>query len=254
MKVRDVRDFLNKLYPFSNSCQWDNCGLLVGDEDKDVKRIGFALDLTSQVLKEAISINADLVITHHPVIFEAEKRFLKGNVAYEAAVNQISVISCHTCYDSAEGGVSDILAERIGLSGVEVLETQEKPCCVRVGKICKTAPEKLAKNVSEALKANVRFVNGGSDIETVAVCGGAGGDFIKEVYSYGADAYVTGDIDHHEFLLAEELGITLVAAGHFETENICVAKLLSDVSAAFPESECILLHQKNPVTYISAEE
>lgn len=254
MKVREIKEYLNELYPFNNKCEWDNCGLLIGDEESTVSKIGFALDLTRETLDDAILKGVNLIVTHHPVIFHAQKNFLSGNTAYDAAVKGISVISCHTCYDSAQGGVSEILAQTVGLSDIKVLETEEKPYCVRTGRIAEVSVVDFAKSVSKALHTTVRYVKGDKAIKSVAVCGGAGGDFIPEVISSGAQAYVTGDISHHEFLLAQGKGLTLIAAGHFETEVISMLPMLKKVASEFPDTECILLKQHNPVTFVSAEE
>lgn len=254
MKIKEIKNYLDELYPFENKCEWDNCGLLTGNEENEVKKIGFALDLTPEVLKDAENNGVNLIVTHHPVIFTAQKSFLSGNIAYEAAVKGMSVICCHTCYDSANGGVSDILAEKIGLSSVKILETEEKPFCVRIGETVKTTPELFAKNVAKSLGTTVRFSCGSRDIERVAVCSGSGGDFVEESVLYGADAFVTGDMSHHQFLLAEEKGITLIAAGHFETENIAIKPLMDKVKTKFSDIECILLCQHNPVKFISPEE
>lgn len=253
MKVREIKDYLNSLYPFSNKCEWDNCGLLVGDENDEVKKIGFTLDLTSEAISQAVKENVNLIITHHPVIFHSQKTFLSGNIAYEAAIKGVSVISCHTCYDSAKGGVSEILAETIGLTDIETVETEEKPFCVRKGKINAVSSSELAQIVSSKLGTTVRLILSDKEITTVAVCGGAGGDFIEEVFHSGAQAYVTGDISHHEALLAAELGLTLIAAGHFETEVISMQPMLEKVQAAFERVECIMLRQNNPITFVSAE-
>ncbi len=254
MKVKEVKEYLDGLYPFSNKCEWDNCGLLIGDGENEVTSIGFALDLTRVSLKDAEEQNINLIITHHPVIFSPQKSFLSGNIAYEAAVRGISVISCHTCYDSADGGVSDILAEKIGLKNIKVLETEEKPFCVRTGEISPVSPEAFAFSVSSALSAFVRFTRGNRDIKKVAVCGGGGGDFMEEVILSGADAYVTGDISHHQFLTAAENGLTLIAAGHYETENISMLPLRNKVSEKFPKVKCVMLFSENPVSFIMPEE
>lgn len=254
MKVREIKNYLNKLLDFNNCCEWDNCGLLVGDDDAEIKKAGFVLDLTKESLDDAKARGVNLIITHHPVIFHAQKTFTKGNIAYEAAAAGISVISCHTCYDSAENGVSEILAEKLGLSDIKIIETQEKPYCVRVGITDKITPEDLAEKVSAVLGTTVRLCKGNILIDTAAVCGGAGGDFISEVSSFGAQAYITGDISHHEFLLAQELGLTVIAAGHFETEVISIEPLMNYVKAEFPTLECLLLSQANPVTFVSAED
>lgn len=254
MKVKEIKEYLNELYPFYNKCEWDNCGLLIGDEESTVSKIGFTLDLTKETLDDAVVKGVNLIVTHHPVIFHAQKNFLSGNTAYEAAVKGISVISCHTCYDSAPGGVSEILAQTIGLSDIEILETEEKPYCVRTGRIMEVSADDFAKSVSKALNTTVRCVKGDKAIESVAVCGGAGGDFIPEVISSGVQAYVTGDISHHEFLLAQDAGLTLIAAGHFETEVISMLPMMKKVSSKFPDTECVLLKQHNPVIFVSSEE
>ena len=254
MKVKEIKDYLNSLYPFGNKCEWDNCGLLVGNEEDEIVKIGFVLDLTKETLKYALDRSINLIVTHHPVIFTSQKTFLSGNIAFDAAVNGVSVISCHTCYDSAEGGVSDILAEKIGLSDISVFETEEKPFCVRKGITKEYSPDDFAKAVASKLDTTVRFVKGNRNIKTVAVCGGGGGDFVNEVASSGIDAYVTGDISHHQFLLAEEKGLTLIAAGHFETENISMLPLMNKVQEKFPTVCCELLCQHNPVKFISAED
>lgn len=254
MKVSDIRDFLDNIYPFSNKCEWDNCGLLIGDESKEISRIGFALDLTKEVLSDAVRNGVELIVTHHPVIFHAQKSFLAGNIAYEAAVKGTSVISCHTCYDSGVDGVSEILAKEIGLSNIKTVETEEKPYCVRIGNISEETPDSLALKVAKNLDTTVRLVSGGRKINKVAVCGGAGGDFIPEIIAAGADAYITGDISHHEFLLAHDSSLTLIAAGHFETEVISMKPLMQKVSERFVDAKCILLKQDNPVSFVSAED
>lgn len=248
--VNDIYLFLDKIAPFATKCSWDNCGLLIGDGNKQVKKIGFTLDLTLETLNRATEENVDLIITHHPVIFRPQNNFLKGNIAYETAIKGISVISAHTCYDCADDGVSDILAKTIGLTNIKTVETEEEPSCLRIGDINKTTGEDLAKAVADKLDTTVRLAGGGKAIKKVAVCGGSGGDFISDVLKAGADAYVTGDLSHHHFLLAKETGLTIIGAGHYETENISVAPLMKRVSENFPDLICVYLEQENPVKFI----
>ena len=111
--VKDVSDYINTFAPYETQCEWDNCGLLIGDRDKEVNKIGFALDLTEETLDAAVKNNADLIITHHPVIFKAQKTYLKGNIAFDTALKGISVISAHTCYDCADGGVNEMQLQMI---------------------------------------------------------------------------------------------------------------------------------------------
>lgn len=248
--VNDIYEYLNSVAPFANKCSWDNCGILIGDGNREVNKIGFTLDLTAETLKRAISENVDLIVTHHPVIFRPQSTFLAGNVAYEAAVNGISVISAHTCYDCAEEGVSYILAEILGLKNITDVETEEQPSCVRMGTVDTTDAESLAKLVAEKLGTTVRLASAENTIKKVAVCGGSGGDFIYDAVKAGADAYISGDFSHHHFLAAKETGMTVIAAGHFETENPSVIPLMNKVSGRFCDIDTVYLKQENPVKFI----
>lgn len=250
IKVNDISEFLNGLAPFENKCEWDNCGLLIGDGEKEVKSVGYTLDLTLKTVRKAVESGADLVITHHPVIFRPQKNFLAGDPVFEAAKNGIAVISCHTCYDCAENGVSEILADTLELKNISVIETEEKPFCVRKGETDEAEPEKFAKFIAKKLGTTVRFVKGAKPVKTVAVCGGGGGDFVNEVIAAGADAYVTGDLSHHHLLTAENAGLTLIAAGHFETENIAMKPLADRLAEHFKQLNIFSLGQENPVEYI----
>ncbi len=253
--VKEVSAFIDAFSPYETKCHWDNCGLLVGNENNKVTKIGLALDLTSEVLKNAVSKGVDLIVTHHPVIFKAQKAFVKGNLAYDAAVNGISVISAHTCLDSAQGGVNDVLCEILELddvSSVEIKEELNTPL-LRIGSVKKLDPLAFAEDVSKRLGAVCRVVEGKRPIKRVAVCGGAGADFIDYAIEAGADALVTGDLDHHEMLDAAEKGITLIAAGHFETENPVMAVLKEKLEKEFPQLETFLLRQSKPVKYIGLD-
>lgn len=250
--VKNISDYINSFSPYNTQCSWDNSGMLVGDADKEVNKIGFALDLTTESLESAKKYGVDLIITHHPIIFKAQKNFLKGNLAYELAVSGISAISAHTCFDCAKGGVNDVLCEILGIEDCAPVPCDEciEPM-VRVGNVRTTDAEAFAKFVGERLGAVCRVAYAeNQSIEKVAVCGGAGADFLDDVIGAGADAYVTGDCSHHGFLDAKEKGITLIAAGHFETENPSVLRLMDLIASQFPEIELCLLKQTNPVKYI----
>lgn len=251
VKVKDICDYINRISPYETQCGWDNCGMLVGDSDKQVNKIAFALDLTSQTLKKSTDFGAELIITHHPVIFKAQKNFLKGNLVYELAMNGISAISAHTCFDCAEGGVNDVLCEILDIKDAEGVPSEE--CSIpmaRIGNINEISSSDFAHFVAEKLDAFCRVADVGNTIKRVAVCGGAGMDFFDKAVEMGADAYVTGDASHHHFLDAAEKNITLIAAGHFETEFPAILRLMDMISNQFAEVECLLIDQKNPVEYL----
>ena len=250
--VKNISDYINSFSPYNTQCSWDNSGMLVGDESKEVTKIGFALDLTKESLESAKAFGVDLIITHHPIIFKAQKNFLKGNLPYELAVSGISAISAHTCFDCAKGGVNDVLCELLELEDCASVPTEGciEPM-VRIGKTKTTDVKDFAKLVSEKLDTVCRVAfSEKQSIEKVAVCGGAGIDFLDDVISAGADVYVTGDCSHHGFLDAKQKGITLIAAGHFETENPSMLRLMNLIATEFPEIEMHLLKQSNPVEFI----
>lgn len=253
--VKDISNFINSIAPYDTKCQWDNCGILIGDEERQVNKIGFTLDLTKESLDSAINEGVDLIITHHPIIFHPQKSFLKGNMAYELAFNGISAISAHTCFDCANGGVNDALCSILGIENVAGVPNDE--CVVPMARIGTLTNEKelssieFADLVSEKLGTTVSVVESDRKIKKVVVCGGAGMDFFCDAVNMGADAYVTGEARHHELLMAKEMGITLVVAGHFETENPAMAHLKKYIDDAFPNIDSVLLKQSNPVKFIT---
>ncbi len=249
--VKTISDYINKIAPYNTKCEWDNCGLLVGDEDKVINSIALCLDLTSETLSLAREYGSDLIITHHPIIFKAQKNFIKGNLPYELAVSGISAISAHTCFDCAEGGVNDVLCEILGIRNVTGVPSAE--CDVpmaRIGDVNSISSAEFAEFVGKKLDTVCRVVDCGNTISRVAVCGGAGMDFLPDVIEMGADAYVTGDISHHQMLEAKEKGITVIAAGHFETEMPSMGRLMGMIKSEFPSLDFTVLRQSNPVKFI----
>lgn len=247
--VKDIYDYIDGFAPFSAQCEWDNSGLIVGDKNKQVKKIGVVLDITSETVAAAKQMGCDLIISHHPVIFRATKNFLSDNTAYQLASSGISAICAHTSLDIAKGGVNDALASALGFENASPLSDEGEESMIRVAEISPVNSEELAKTVADKLNAGVRIADNGKTISKIALCGGAGGDFINAVAESGCDAYITGDISHHEFLDALELGLTLIAAGHFETENPVVASLAEKIKNEFAV-EVEIIPQNSPVKYI----
>ena len=250
--VKNISDYIDSIAPYNTKCEWDNCGILVGDKYKEVKKIGFTLDLTSEVINDAKENGVDLIITHHPIIFRPVKNFTKGNLAFELAVSGISAISAHTNFDCAEGGVNDILCELLGITNTEGVPDEEcKIPMARIGDIEPMKSVDFAKWVADVLGTTCRVADNENLIKKVAVCGGAGADdFLFISASMGADAVVTGEIKHHLFLAAKEIGVTAIQAGHFETENPAVSALMKYIENEFKDVECLLLKQSNPTKII----
>ena len=251
IKVKDISDYIDEIAPYNTKCEWDNCGILIGDSDAEVKIIAFALDLTEETLYKAEKFGADLIITHHPVIFKPQASFTKGNIAYETAVRGINVISAHTCFDCASGGVNDVLCELLDIKNTEGVPSDESELpMARIGDISPLKSEDFAAFVADKLKTVCRVADCGKIINKVAVCGGSGMDFFENAVKLGADAYVTGDVSHHHFLRAAECGVTLISAGHFETEFPSMTRLMDTISNKFSEVECLVVNQSNPVKFI----
>lgn len=251
VNVKTVSDYINRIAPYNTQCSWDNCGLLVGDENAQVKRIGVCLDLTEETLEEAKKEKVDLVITHHPLIFTPQKNFLAGDKAFNLAKDGINLISAHTCFDCADGGVNDLLCEILGIKQATGVQSDECQIpMVRIGFIDEQSSSEFALFVAKRLDTVCRVVDCKNTIKKVAVCGGAGMDFLFDVLREGADAYVTGEMKHHEMLLAKEKGITVVEAGHFRTENPSMTILKNKLEEEFGGLEFVLLRQSDPVEFI----
>lgn len=247
MKVQDVYEYINGFAPFGTQCAWDNSGLLLGDASQTVSRVLVCLDVTAETALYAVENGCGLIVSHHPVIFHALKSIPASSVITPLVKNGIAVISAHTNLDIAPGGVNDTLCETLGLpfkkcppeiaEGFLNVLSLPRPL---------SAPE-IALLVSEKLHAHVRYIDAGLHVCEAAVCGGSGGSFAAEAKLLGCGALITGDADHHDFLDAAALGVSLFAAGHFETENPVAQKLQGLLAAAFPGTEFITPPASSPV-------
>ncbi len=249
MIVYDFLDFLDEKYDFSSALPYDNVGLLVGDGREKVTGVLVCLDCTDEAITEAVNIGANLIVTHHPVIFDPLKSVTEQSLIYRLIKNGISVISAHTNLDQADGGVNDALAEAIGLENIEKIADSEG-FLYRIGELDEPlTTEELAKTVSERLNLPVKYVGNSAFIKKVAVCGGSGGSMLGDVLGAGVDAYVTADVKHNVFMDAHAKGITLIDAGHFNTEDVVTDKFCAELSAQFSEVNIKSFHF-SPIKYV----
>lgn len=242
-KVKDFYGYLNSIAPFETQEDWDNSGMLVGDMDAEVKKVAVVLDITHEEIKKAKAIGADLIISHHPVIFNPIKSVTRGSVPYELVASSINALCCHTPLDIADGGTNDSLAK---LLGIEVTRTEDP--ILRLGTVEPTTAENLAGKIAKTLNTKVRYADAGRKIEKIAICTGAGCSLIEAAGEI--DAFITGDASHHNFLDCIQAGITLIAAGHYETEIVVVPVLVKKLQAQFPDIEIIDIKQENPINFI----
>lgn len=250
-RVIDFYNFLDSFCPFSMQEDWDNSGLLVGDRNSEVTRAAVVLDITEEAVRYAAQVGAELIISHHPVIFKAKKELLKGDAVYTLAQNSISAICAHTNLDCAGGGVNDVLAQLLEIQNVEVFPCDSLSELLRVGVLPKKmSADELAYKIKDTLGGCVRYCESEKAIESVALCSGSGCSFVPDIINADIDAFITGDASHHDFIDSKEKGLALFAAGHFETENPIVSVLANKLRCKFPDTDIIVIPQKNPVKYI----
>jgi len=235
IKVMDIYEKLCSLAPLELQMGFDNSGFLFGRASSEIEKVLLSLDVTSNVVDEAIDMGAQLIISHHPLIFTPVKSVTDEKLL-KLAENKIAVISMHTNLDIARGGVNDVLLALLGAKGDEVLDEDG---CGRIGFL----PESMEMNVflqmcKERLNSKgLRYYNAGRAVHKIAVMGGAGGDFVQLAYDRGCDTYITSDIKYNRFLEAEEFGINLIDADHFCTENPVIPVLREKLAQSFPELE-----------------
>ena len=220
-----ILDRLFEQMPRELAEDYDNIGLLAGSKNAEVTCALCALDLNSRVIDEAAQIGAQLIVTHHPILFRGRKNLCEddpeGAMLVKLVRGGFALIAMHTNFDSAANGVNDALAERLGLSNVTALE-----CGMRVGDITETKLVSLAEDVNDKLGGVVRrYGEAGRAVRRVAVMGGSGGDFAPEALAAGADVFITGEIGYHHALDMYDRGMCVLEAGHSATELPAVALL-----------------------------
>ena len=217
--VKDIENLVGQIAPYELAEPWDNVGLLMGRAGNSVTRVLTALDLTEGVVREAVALGAQAIVTHHPIMMDARKRLTdsdrEGRLMLTLAENGIAHIAAHTCFDAAPGGVNDTL---MNFMGAENLVGEG---CVRVGELeAGMTFEKLCERAKKKLHAQIR-AHGTPDtqVKKLGCCSGAGGSLLEEARQLGADCFITGEIKHHIALEAMDAGMCVIEAGHFETEN-----------------------------------
>ena len=244
MKISELYAKLSNDLPAELALSGDKNGIMCSpDTDADVKRALFALDANKSVIDAAIAGGFDLVVTHHPMIFSPIPSVTTetplGRLIVRAIRAGVTIMSFHTIADSADGGVNDIIAERLGISGA-VPFAGDHGRLGRVGRISSPVPlDDYAKTVKAALGAPaVILTDADRPVHTVAVIGGAGKSCIDEVLEVGADTFVTGELSHAVRAEARSLGLNLIEAGHFHTEDPVCDFFISLVKKYAPEVTC----------------
>lgn len=233
--VNDILEFFEEFAPVSTAMEFDNAGLLVGDKNQFVRRALVSLDITPEVVYEAEKLECELIISHHPVIFQPLKRLEADSAPYLLAKKGISAVCMHTNLDLSESfGVNLCLAAAVGIKNAH---RSDKGECLFTGELEREMnSDELAEQVKFALDCKgLRYTTANNRIKKVAVCSGSGGSEIFAAAEEGCSAMITGEIKHHEINAANNLGITVIDAGHYKSENIVIMPLVKKLSKRFSD-------------------
>ena len=232
--VSDIYSYIDSFAPFNTALDYDNVGMLVGNSKAIVKKVLVTLDVTADVIKEAEKQGADLIISHHPVIFKPVRSINSNSIPYMLAQRNMSVICAHTNLDLSPEGVNICLANALELENI-YLHSEG----IAVGNVKNNTAftsEQFAKLVKERLNCTgVRYTDIKNKITRVAVGGGACGEYIYLAKELGANAFVTGEIKHNYILESHDIDLTVVDAGHYRTEDIVIEYLVDKLSKKFPQ-------------------
>lgn len=250
VKVKDVIEKMEVLAPSFLKEDFDNVGLMVGDKEAEIKKILLALDCTKLVIEEAKEINADLIITHHPLIFRKPSKIVKDDLQgwkiIELIKNDIVLYSSHTNLDSAKDGINEEIVKILGfnegilIEGSHIKGFEDSG----LGRVVDLKEEMKVVDIIEQVKnklsiANVRAVIGAPTAKKIAIINGSGQDFFNKALEMGADCIITGDTTYHFASDYKEMGITIIDAGHFSTEWIVFLKVMENIKKEFGNIEFV---------------
>lgn len=259
-KVKEIIEVMEVLAPTFLKEDFDNVGLMVGDNEKEVKKVLLALDCTLKVIQEAKDNNVDLIITHHPLIFRRPSSIttdtLQGKKIIELIKNDISLYSSHTNLDSAKKGLNDSIPGLLGYDTSEILEANKRDSEAGIGRLVTlekaTTLEDIINKVKNAFNINnLRVVKGKDEVKKIAIINGSGQDFIGRAISKGADCIITGDTTYHFASDYKEMGINIIDAGHFASEQIVFFNVMKNIINKFSDIEFILSKtEEDPYTFL----
>ena len=244
MKVNDILNCITEIAPLDWQESYDNAGLQVGDENAEARKALVALDVTEELVDEAIAKGCDLIVSHHPLIFRGLKQLTPhssiGRAVMKAVKHDISIISMHTNLDNSYLGVNAQLAERLGLKDLRILQPSTPDPLLRgsgmIGEFFEALSEedflrRVAEVIGSPCLRHSAFT--GRSVKRVAMCGGSGAFLLPDACSQHADAFLTADVKYHDFF-SPEGELLLVDGGHFETEQFTKELLCGLIRKKFP--------------------
>ncbi len=257
MTAKEVIAILEEFAPKRIQEEWDNSGVMVGDISKEIDSLLLALDSTPEIIEEAKMRGIKMIITHHPLIFKGVKSIspdnLQGRMIISAIKDDIIIYSMHTNIDKVPGGVSKMMADRLGLVNVEILDSADNGATGlgMVGDLEDEIPVKeFIKKVKESFSLQILKCSRERDmiIKRVALCGGSGGSLIERARLSGADVFISGDISYHNFLCED--GFMVMDIGHYESEIDVLNLLMSVILKKIPNFAVHISEKNNnPIYY-----
>lgn len=257
MKVGAIVDEIERIYPPYLAEEWDNVGLLCGNRDSEIKKVMVSLDASMDVIGEAVLCGANLIVTHHPIMFSGVKNItmenMDGRIIYSLIKNNISLFSAHTNLDNSENGLNKYAADLLNLENQRILVQHKSVIGAGLGVIGDISRKLdldvkgIAEEVRRVLKTQyVRFTGSeNKKVRKVAIVTGSGSDYINEAAAAGADVLITGDLKYHTALEADFMGLSVIDAGHYATE-IAAADIFADIiKKAFANVEVVKSSQKD---------
>jgi dinuclear metal center YbgI/SA1388 family protein len=243
VSVEALCQALAQIAPLRLAESWDNVGLLVGDRDRSVSRVMTCLTISPNVVDEALDEQVDLIVVHHPLPFKSLQRItsdtISGSMLLRLIASQVAIYSAHTAFDSADDGINQMWADRLGLGSVEPLLIADEASGDGAGRVgCLPEPTTLGQLIagaSAAVNAASPRVVGESNqqVSKVALACGSGGSFLSAARRKGCDAMITGEATFHTCLEAESCGIGLGLLGHYWSERFAMESLAEKLSAEF---------------------
>lgn len=259
VRTEEVYNYLDELYPFRAQEKWDNSGLLVESMDMECSRILLTLDITNDAVDDAEEMGADLIISHHPVIFDPLRRVSRNSPVFRLVSADIAAICAHTNLDIADGGTNGVilrkLSERFHLTSrpepfEELGDGRAFGWIIELNEA--VSPESIGEAAKEIFGCEyVRMSRVRRDIKRIAFCSGSGGSMLDIALSKNCDAYITGDVKHDVWIDANNYGLVLLDCGHFHTENIVLTELRRVLEKKFPQIDIeISDYSVDPVMYV----
>lgn len=243
MDKKKLIHIIENICPLSLAEDWDNCGFQIHCGSKEIQRVLVALEVTGDVIDEAEKVGAEMILTHHPLLFRGIKAVdnndVIGNYIFRLIKAGIDVYSCHTNFDKADGGNNDYLGKLLNMQNIRPFDADNGFC--RKGELAgEMALAELAAETAARLGIEAKYVRAAGNptaaVKTTGWCTGAGTEFIADAAAEGCDVFITGDLKYHEAQLAKEMGMAVIDAGHYGSERIFTENMTELLKGSLAEA------------------